>query len=223
VTPEVSLVMTAWNAERHIAEALQSALDQTRPPDEIIVVDDGSTDETGEVAAGFAGVTVVRQDNQGVGAGRNTGIAAAHGALLAFLDADDLWLPHKLERQRDVLEAEPTVGAVFCLVDEFLDLPEGAPATAVRAPHLGVAAPLSSCALLPRPVVESLGPLPTTLVGEWVGWWSQARAQGVTEHIVPEVLVRRRIHGSNNSLRREPDEAIFLKIARAHRRASRRP
>jgi glycosyltransferase involved in cell wall biosynthesis len=97
--PSVSVVIPAYNAERFIAEAIQSVLDQTYEVTEIIVVDDGSADNTSEVAAGYARTRVIKQPNGGPGAARNTGINAASGEWIAFLDSDDLWLPRKTEIQ----------------------------------------------------------------------------------------------------------------------------
>jgi teichuronic acid biosynthesis glycosyltransferase TuaG len=99
----VSVVMPAYNAEATIASAMASVRDQTDAGWELIVVDDGSTDRTAEIAAAAAAadkrIRLIRQRNQGVAAARNAAIEAATGRYLAFLDADDLWLPSKLERQ----------------------------------------------------------------------------------------------------------------------------
>lgn len=95
----VSAVIPAYNAEHCVAEAIQSVLDQTYEVSEIIVVDDGSSDHTAEVAAGFSRTRVIQQPNQGPGAARNSGINAASGEWIAFLDSDDLWVPRKTEIQ----------------------------------------------------------------------------------------------------------------------------
>jgi glycosyltransferase involved in cell wall biosynthesis len=97
--PSVSVVIPAYNAEQLVAEAIQSVLAQTHQVTEIIVVDDGSADNTSKVAEGYAKTRVIRQPNRGPGAARNTGIGAASGEWIAFLDSDDLWLPRKIEIQ----------------------------------------------------------------------------------------------------------------------------
>jgi glycosyltransferase involved in cell wall biosynthesis len=103
-TPSVSAIIPAHNAERFIAEAVTSVLEQTRPPDECIVVDDGSTDGTIEALEPFGrSVRLVRQPQAGVSAARNAGMRAATGDRFAFLDADDVWLPPKLERQQGAI------------------------------------------------------------------------------------------------------------------------
>ena len=100
----ISVIIPAWNAERHIVRAIRSVLAQTRPADEIIVVDDGSIDGTAEAVRTFGDqVRLIRQPNGGASVARNTGIAAATGEWIAFLDADDEWLPEKLELQEQLL------------------------------------------------------------------------------------------------------------------------
>jgi len=107
-------VIPAYNAELFLADAIRSVLAQTAAPLEIIVVDDGSNDGTAQVAQGFGErVRLIRQPNNGPSSARNNGVAAARGEWVAFLDADDAWLPEKLARQAPLF-AEPGVGVVCC-------------------------------------------------------------------------------------------------------------
>lgn len=111
----VSVVIPAYQASRTLGRALESVRAQTRPADEVVVVDDGSRDgdELAAVAASFGpSVRLIRQDNAGAAAARNAGIDAASGDLIAFLDADDYWEPDKLRLQLDVLAVHPEVGLV---------------------------------------------------------------------------------------------------------------
>lgn len=109
-----SVVIPAFNAGRYLAETLDSVLSQTLPAHEVLVIDDGSTDDTATVAARFAGrVTHVRQENRGVSAARNNGIARASGNWVAFLDADDRWEPRFLERASAVCLSAPRPELVF--------------------------------------------------------------------------------------------------------------
>lgn len=112
----ISAILPAYNAGRFIRDALESVLAQTRRPDEIVVVDDGSTDDTAQVVARYMsyGVRYIHQSNRGPGAARNRGIRETTGELIAFLDADDLWLPTKTERQAAYLAAHPEVALVSC-------------------------------------------------------------------------------------------------------------
>jgi glycosyltransferase involved in cell wall biosynthesis len=103
----ISVVIPAYNSAPFIAEAIESVLAQTVPPDEIIVVDDGSTDRTADVLQRFGSrVQLLRQANKGPSIARNVGAAAARGAWLAFIDADDTWLPTKLQRQLEIASSE---------------------------------------------------------------------------------------------------------------------
>ncbi len=104
----ISVVIPAFNNEKYIARAIGSVLAQTRPADEIIVVDDGSTDGTANEVRTFGDtVRLIRQKNGGASAARNAGVLAAAGEWIAFLDADDEWLPNKLELQVEHLRRHP--------------------------------------------------------------------------------------------------------------------
>ncbi len=114
--PRVSAIITAFNGEAFIAPAIESVLGQTRPVDEIVVVDDGSTDRTAAIVERYRsqGVRLVRQENRGCSEARNRGIAETTGSLIAFLDCDDLWVSEKTERQMEHLLGHPEVGLVTC-------------------------------------------------------------------------------------------------------------
>jgi glycosyltransferase involved in cell wall biosynthesis len=106
--PSISAIIPAYNAEPFLARAIESVLGQTCPPMELIVVDDGSTDGTGDVARRFGDrVRFFHQENAGVSAARNLGIEKARGEWIAFLDADDWWEPERLAWQRAILEHRP--------------------------------------------------------------------------------------------------------------------
>jgi glycosyltransferase involved in cell wall biosynthesis len=113
---QVSVIIPAYNHGRFLAEAAASVLAQTYGDLEVVVVDDGSTDDTPQVLAAFQDprLHVIRTRNHGKSAARNRGLDEARGRYIAFLDADDRWRPRKLERQLAVLEQEPDVGLVFC-------------------------------------------------------------------------------------------------------------
>jgi glycosyltransferase involved in cell wall biosynthesis len=106
----ISVIIPAYNSAAYIEAALQSALEQTYPPSEIIVIDDGSADDTAAKAGSYP-VRVLRQRNGGPAAARNAGIREATGEWIAFLDADDSWIPEKLERQVGHL-GDPALGIV---------------------------------------------------------------------------------------------------------------
>lgn len=113
--PEISVVIPTFNMARFVGEAVRSVLDQTFADFEVLVVDDGSTDNTREVIAAIDDprVRYLHQENRGLAGARNAGIEAARGSFIAFLDADDLWLPDKLARQRQLFADRPWVGLVY--------------------------------------------------------------------------------------------------------------
>ncbi len=120
-TPLVSVVIPAYNSAAFVGGAIDSVLDQSYRRLEVVVVDDGSTDATSAVVLEYVRrddrVRLIRQANAGAPAARNRGLKAARGELVAFLDADDEWLPSKLERQVQVLERDSQIAAVGCLME----------------------------------------------------------------------------------------------------------
>lgn len=141
----ISVIIPAWNAERHIARAIRSVLAQSRPAEEIIVVDDGSTDGTAKVVRAFGmQVRLITQPNGGASVARNTGIAAATGDWIAFLDADDEWLPDKLQLQAERHQQYPALQWSFTRLEwarpewptHRLAHPDAAPKTGVFEDYL---------------------------------------------------------------------------------------
>src|SRR5437588_4956546 len=122
MSPTISVIMPAFNAAQHIRQSIQSVLEQTFDDWDLIVVDDGSTDETASVVASFrdSRIRCIRRENGGQAAARNTGITSTHGEFIAFLDADDLWLLEKLDRQLDVAR-RTRADVVYCDGYVFFD------------------------------------------------------------------------------------------------------
>lgn len=118
----VSVVITTFNQAPYVGEAVEAVLRQTYPSREILVVDDGSTDETPTILAPYRGaITYIRQPNQGVAEARNTGVRHARGEFVAFLDGDDLWDDEKLEVQVAAADLEPRAGLIAVDGIEFRD------------------------------------------------------------------------------------------------------
>ena len=193
----VSVVIPAHNAERFITEAIDSVFQQQGCVlEQVIVVDNNSTDATMATVESAYGSAVIRASESRPGAAfaRNTGLKLVTGDAIAFLDADDVWLPCKLRRQCAELEANPELSLVFCHGEEFarsgLSLP-------VRTePHAFLAA---SGLLARRSAFDLSGPFPEVATGEFIAWFGWTQTLGLQTVTLPEVLVRRRIHETNTT------------------------
>ena len=190
--------MPVYNGERFLAESLESILRQTRPPDEVIVVDDGSTDGTAGIAQAMGPpVRWVRQENAGPGAARNLAIRLATGDFLAFLDSDDLWLPRKLELQLATMRERPELDYCVTHLQNFW-MPElAAEEQAFRNQPFAQPLPAFSFPsfLGRREMVDRVGPCREDLrVASDTEWFMRAREMGLAHEVLPDVLVRRRLH-----------------------------
>jgi glycosyltransferase involved in cell wall biosynthesis len=211
----ISVVIPAYNAERFLADALASVQRQQACHLEIIVLDDGSTDGTRQIAEPWPGVRYFWQANSGIGAARNAGVAQASGELLAFLDADDLWTDDKLQRQLAVLEARPDIDLVGGQVEQFFDAALAVPPGALPPP---VADAFSAgCMLVRRAAFDRVGHFRIDLkVGEVIDWHSRAVSGGLHMLTLPHVLLRRRIHGNNTVLRLRGEFSSYLSVLKSH-------
>jgi glycosyltransferase involved in cell wall biosynthesis len=118
--PTVSVIIPTYQSAKYVSGAIESVLAQTYRDFELIVVDDGSTDETSAVLQPYRdSINVIQQNNQGLSTARNTGIRHAQGQFLAFLDSDDLWFPQKLEKQMALFTSNDHIGLVFSDVEYF--------------------------------------------------------------------------------------------------------
>jgi len=205
----VSVVIPTYNYGRFIADAIGGALGQTLEPFEIIVVDDGSTDDTEKVVRGFGDrVRYIRQENAGVCASRNRGVAESKGEYVAFLDADDIWLPEKLEKQIAKFAEDRDIGLVHCGMREFdgetgdtiqlhLDGGEGSIADNLLLWKEPVIVGPGGTVVVTREAFEKSGGFDTEMkVGEdWDFCYRMARKFKVG--FVPEALVNYRSHSAS--------------------------
>ena len=217
--PFISVIVPVFNGEHFLAPALDSILAQRYEPLELIVVDDGSTDATPDVVGRYREqLRYVRQENAGPAAARNTGITAARGELLAFLDSDDIWLPGKLERQVARFTARPELEYCTTLVQNFWEPKLADEAASYRGRRY--AAPLPGYwfgALIARRELFSrvglLNARDFPRLCEDADWFLRVREAGAVGEQLDEVLVRRRIHGRNLSMQQRqsgPDELLRL-------------
>jgi len=214
-TPTVSVVIPAFNAAKYLREAIRSVLEQTHKPLEVIVVDDGSSDATASVARRFGSpVRVLGRPHGGIGAARNAGLAETRGEFVALLDADDLWERDKLARQLERFDADPGLDLVFAGVEQFVSpeldgavLPEGQ-----KPSRTGQCA---SALLVRADVVARVGPFREDVdLGEFLDWYDRALGAGCRTGSVEGMLVRRRVHATNNGLRFRSDRGDWAKVVK---------
>lgn len=212
----VSVIIPVYNGERYLAEALQSVLVQTYQPVEVIMIDDGSVDESAAMARSFPMVQLYSQPNQGVAAARNRGLKLARGEWLAFLDQDDLWLPDKLSRQMARLQHQPKAECVLTQQLIFLEAGFERPAW-LRPELLDQAQPglTPSTLLAHRSVFAKVGEFDLGhSTASDVDWFFRARDAGIALETVPRPLVRKRVHSGNQSRLVKALHAEYLQIAR---------
>jgi glycosyltransferase involved in cell wall biosynthesis len=219
--PTVGVVIAAWNAERWLDQALRSVLDQDRVPADVVVVDDGSSDDTAAVAERFGSpVRVVRQANAGIGAARNCGVSLVGGELVTFLDADDLFAARSLACREQALARHPEIDMVFGAVRRFTEIHDGNP-VATNEPQPGH---LPAAMLIRRKALDRVGAFPTdTHVAEGLDWMLRARELGLGEMTLEDQVIWRRVHGENNSVRHRGEIGEYahaLKASLDRRRAA---
>lgn len=190
-----SVVIPAWNAAPTVVETLRSVAAQTHAPAEIILADDGSTDDTVDVANG-AGIalTILRLGHAGPGAATSAGIAAATTGYVATLDSDDLWLPDKMERQIAYMSERPALMASFGYTQAFRDTPDNGLGRPVPAWARSTMVIRTELLQLVGPVVD----LPAK-VGDMIDWLARVRELGHPVDLLPDVLAYRRIRSGSLS------------------------
>ncbi len=214
----VSVIIPVHNCEAYLAEAIASVLAQTYRPLETIVVDDGSTDRTADVARRFQdAVEYHRLTHRGAGAARNTGVDLAQGDYIAFLDADDLWRQDKLARQMARFDESAALDMVFGHVEHFISPElEAHVAQRIACPSGPMPGYCASSMLAKRGVLERVGRFQENLrVAEFVDWYSRATDAGLVSLMLSATLVRRRIHGDNLTIRERRSQADYLRTVKA--------
>ena len=206
--PNVSVIIPNYNYSQYLREAIDSVLAQTYAEIEIIVVDDGSTDNSREVLESYGDrITAIFQENAGVSAARNNGVSESHGEYIAFLDADDAWFPTKIERELAIFENDARLGLVHVgvveidgdgnLLSEHKDGMDGQVADALLHFEGPVILGGGSGMMVPRRVFDEIGGFDTRLStsADWDLFYQIANRYSVG--FVPEVLLKYRVHSSN--------------------------
>jgi len=213
--PLVSVIIPVYNCEHYLAEAIESVLAQTYRPIEVIVVDDGSMDNSATITRSYSGIQYIYQSNQGVAVARNTGIAAARGDFISFLDADDIWSPNKLAVQVAYLLEHPnvvfTIGRIQNFLEEGVDLPPRVIKSLLKEKQIGLMTMVAY-----KTVFEQICGFDSSYrVGSDLEWFTRAKDVGIPMAILPETLLYRRIHTSNLSHQTQARCAGLLRILKS--------
>ncbi len=210
----ISVIMPVYNGADFIGEALQSILMQTQPVQEIIVINDGSTDNLDEALDPFlTSITLINQSNAGQAAARNKGIRLAKSELIAFLDADDYWKNNHIELLCNKLKNDSSLDYVIGRVKNFkqdCSISEG-----LENPNDGLAGFVPGAGLFHRSCFERVGLFDESYrLAEVVDWSSRAMDGLLKFEIVEAITLMRRIHGNNNGIKKAALKKEYLRAIR---------
>ena len=213
--PLVSAIVLAYDCERYLGAAIESVLTQTHPRMELVVIDNGSSDASREVAESYTPAIKVWIDpNRGICPARNTGLAVARGDYIGFLDGDDLWDARKTELQLDAFAADPGLDFVLAWAEQFIspELSEEK-ASRLQAPQEARPARVLGAMLAPRRTWDRVGPWTEELkLSEGLDWFLRAENAGMREAMLEQTVLRRRIHGNNVGLRAPEGRIEFARL-----------
>jgi glycosyltransferase involved in cell wall biosynthesis len=213
----VSVIIPLYNGERYLAEAIESVLAQTYDPTEIIAVDDGSPDNSADIAQSYAQVHLIRQSNQGLGAARNTGIKAARGDYLAFIDQDDLWVASKLALQMAAFSQDSEIDIVFGHVEQFYspELNEEQKGKIVGAGEI-LPGRFPGTMLVKTVSFLRAGLFPTQWrFGEFLDWYARAMDCQLRSLMLPDVVAKRRLHTTNMGITMSESRIDYVRVLKA--------
>ena len=217
-SPRVSVIVPCYNAARYLAEALNSVLGQQPSPDEVIVIDDGSTDGSTAIAERFGPpVRCVHQEQAGAATARNHGVSLASGELIAFLDADDVWPLGSLATRLALLDGDRGLDMASGLVKQFIspELPDEIRRTLV-CPDTTSRARVAGSMLIRRHAFDKVGEFnPTFRIGEAVDWVARADAAGLANAVANEIVLLRRVHTTNTTTRLRDAKSDYLRVLKA--------
>jgi glycosyltransferase involved in cell wall biosynthesis len=214
----LSVILPVFNGEKYLREAYESIVAQNYSPLETILVDDGSTDQSAEIAKLFKPpAQYFYQPHKGLSAALNLGLNHARGEYLGFLDADDIWADRKLSKQIAALETDPDLDMVFGHVKSFTT-PEFKADKAAPPPGMEEAKPgyCKGAMLIRRSAFLCVGPFSEDLhVGDFVEWYMRALEQNLKTLLLPDVVLFRRLHDANQGIRDRAFQTDYVRIVKA--------
>ncbi len=217
--PLISTIIPVFNGARYISRAIESILEQGHPKIEIVVVDDGSTDNTAAVVKQFgAPVCYFYQENAGIAATMNHGVRRTKGDLFSFLDSDDYWLPGKISKQLEVLRQHPEIDMVFGHVKQFYS-PELSKEYRDKyaCPESPSPGHNSGSMLIRKASFFNVGFFDEKFAtGSFNDWYMRAGAAGLQSMMLPDVFYMRRIHDANHGIVRRDKSLDYVRVLKAH-------
>jgi len=211
----ISVIIPVYNGEKYLREAIDSVLTQSYNPLEIIIIDDGSVDNSAKIATEYVSARYFYQENSGLSAALNLGIEKATGDYIAFLDADDIWVEEKLNRQMKALDQNQELDAVFGHHTIFYSNKTGKEKNGIENEKI-LPAMFKGAMLIRRESFDSVGLFDTSLkLGDFIDWYSRAKEKGLKIMVLSDVVMRRRVHGENQSIRDRSAIKDYLKIVKA--------
>jgi glycosyltransferase involved in cell wall biosynthesis len=214
----ISVIIPVYNCEKYLAQAIESVLAQTYQPLEIIVVDDGSNDNSAEVAKSYGSkVQYYFQANSGTAAARNYAIGLAKGDFFAFLDADDIWVENKLTLQMAAFINNPNLDIVYGQVEQFIspDLPDNLQEKLYITDKL-MPGHIPSALLIKRESFFRVGLFDTNWkLAEFASWQVRMTEIGLQTMMLPELVAKRRIHETNKGIQKKQYQTEYIQILKA--------
>ncbi|MDH4230865.1 MAG: glycosyltransferase family 2 protein [Nitrospirota bacterium] len=213
--PLVSVIIPAYNSGPYLADALRSVFEQDYQPIEVIVVDDGSTDETASVARSFKDILYTFQANQGPASARNTGIRLAHGDFIAFLDADDYWPENKLRTQMSHLIENPETEVVLGRIQCIGLFTEAEKSIRFEGPDNTMTNVCLGSGVFNKSVFDKVGFFDESLrFYEDHDWFLRARERQIPMIILKQITLLNRRHGNSTSRKRKKSDPTMIRILR---------
>jgi glycosyltransferase involved in cell wall biosynthesis len=217
IADKVSVIVPVYNGEKYLREALNSVLKQSVRPFEVLVIDDGSTDTTAEIAKQYGErLRYIKRSNGGAAAARNDGVKSATGNYIAFLDADDYWDKQKLALQLREIKKPGSANMIFALSAQFYSPETGedfrqryqCPSQLVKGVHPGTL-------MMKREDFLKVGLFSTEYkTGEFIEWYQRAQEAGMTSAFLPEILMYRRIHPLNHGIVQKQHNDDYARIVK---------
>lgn len=211
---QISVIIPIYNDALYINEAINSVLSQGIQNLEVILIDDGSTDDFEDKVNEFndSRIRLIKQANSGAAEARNNGIRHAGGEFVAFLDADDVWTPHKLKLQLDILINRKDVNMVFGQVKEFYDISiDGCRDLQKKEKTFVGYSPIAI--LISKKNFQLVGEFQSKWkVAEFIDWYDRAKHLGLKEIVLSDIIAFRRIHTGNIDRLLRPDAKQYVAV-----------